>query len=65
MSAKLKITLIKSMVGRPEKQRKVLRGMGLTKLNKSVLLNDTPSIRGMVNAVSHLVKAEEKTDEAK
>lgn len=65
MSAKLKITLVKSMVGRPEKQRKVLRGMGLTKLNKSVLLNDTASIRGMVNAVSHLVKAEEKTDEVK
>jgi len=65
MSAKLKITLIKSMAGRPEKHRNVLRGMGLTKLNKSVLLNDTPSIRGMVNAVSHLVRAEEKTDEAK
>ena len=65
MSLKLKITLVKSMVGRPEKQRKVLRGMGLTKLNKSVFLNDTPSIRGMVNAVSHLVKAEEKTDEVK
>jgi len=65
MSAKLKITLVKSMVGRPEKQRKVLRGMGLTKLNKSVFLNDTPSIRGMVNAVSHLVKSEEKTDEVK
>ena len=65
MSAKLKITLVKSMVSRPEKHRKVLRGMGLTKLNKSVFLNDTPSIRGMVNAVSHLVKAEEKTDEVK
>ena len=65
MSAKLKITLVKSMVGRPEKQRKVLRGMGLAKLNKSVFLNDTPSIRGMVNAVSHLVKAEVKNDETK
>jgi len=65
MSAKLKITLIRSMVGRPEKQRKVVRGMGLTKLNKSVWLNDTPSIRGMVNAVSHLVKAEEKANEVK
>ena len=65
MSAKLKITLVKSMVGRPEKQRKVLRGMGLTKLNKSVFLNDTPSIRGMANAVSHLVTVEEKTDEVK
>ncbi|MEW6671137.1 MAG: 50S ribosomal protein L30 [Thermodesulfobacteriota bacterium] len=65
MSAKLKITLVKSMVGRPEKHRKVLRGMGLTKLNKSVFLNDTPPIRGMINAVSHLVKAEEKIDEVK
>jgi len=47
------------MIGRPEKQRKVLRGMGLTKLNKTVELEDTPSIRGMVNHVSHLVETEE------
>ena len=65
MAAMLKITLVKSMIGRPEKHRKVLRGMGLTKLNKTVELQDTPSIRGMINAVSHLVKAEETTDEAK
>ena len=65
MSNTLKITLVKSMIGRPEKHRKVLRGMGLTKLNKTVLLEDTPSIRGMVNAVSHLVKAEENVDETK
>jgi len=63
MTNKLKITLIKSMIGRPEKHRKVLRGMGLTKLNRTVLLEDTPAIRGMVNTVSHLVKAEENTDE--
>ena len=65
MAAMLKITLVKSMIGRPEKHRKVLRGMGLTKLNKTVELEDTPAIRGMINVVSHLVKAEEKTDEAK
>jgi large subunit ribosomal protein L30 len=65
MAAMLKITLVKSMIGRPEKHRKVLRGMGLTKLNKTVELQNTPSIRGMINAVLHLVKAEEKTDEAK
>jgi large subunit ribosomal protein L30 len=59
MAGKLKITLVKSMIGRPEKQRKVLRGMGLTKLNKTVELEDTPSIRGMVGNVSHLVRAEE------
>jgi large subunit ribosomal protein L30 len=65
MSGMLKVTLVKSMIGRPEKHRKVLRGMGLTKLNRTVELIDTPSIRGMVNKVSHLVKVEEKIDEAK
>jgi len=56
---KLKITLVKSYIGRPEKQRKVLRGMGLNRMNRAVLLNDTPEIRGMVNKVSHLVTTEE------
>jgi large subunit ribosomal protein L30 len=65
MAAMLKVTLVKSMIGRPEKHRKVLKGMGLTKLNRTVELQDTPSIRGMINAVSHLVKAEEKINEAK
>ena len=41
MSEMLKITLVKSEIGRPEKHRRVLRGMGLTKLNKSVLLKET------------------------
>ncbi len=60
MAKTLKVTLVKSMIGRPEKHRKVLRGMGLTKLNKTVELQDTPAIRGMVNVVTHLVTAEEK-----
>jgi len=64
MAATLNITLVKSMIGRPERQRKVLRGMGLTKLNKTVQLEDTPSTRGMIRKVQHLVKAEEKSDEA-
>lgn len=59
MSGMLKITLVKSMIGRPEKHRKVLRGMGLTKLNRTVELQNTPSVRGMVQKVSHLVVAEE------
>ena len=54
----LKVTLVKSMIGRPEKHRRVLRGMGLTKLNRTVELKDAPSIRGMVKTVSHLVKVE-------
>jgi large subunit ribosomal protein L30 len=60
MSGTLKITLVKSMIGRPEKHRNVLRGMGLTKLNRTVELQNTPSVRGMVEKVSHLVVAEEK-----
>ncbi len=59
MSGTIKVTLIKSMIGRPEKHRKVLFGMGLTKLNKTVTLKDTPSARGMANVVSHLVSVEE------
>jgi len=65
MSGILKVTLVKSMIARPEKHRKVLRGMGLTKLNRTVELNDTPSVRGMISKISHLVKAEEKIDEIK
>lgn len=64
MAQKLKITLVKSMIGRPEKHRKVLRGMGLTKMNRTVELEDTPSIRGMVNKVVHLVSVEEAVHEA-
>lgn len=56
---KLKITLVKSYIGRPQKQRQILRGMGLEKLNRTVLLEDTPEIRGMINKVSHLVFMEE------
>ena len=64
MSETLKVTLVKSMIGRPEKHRRVLRGMGLTKINRTVELKDTASIRGMVNVVSHLVEVKEKIDEA-
>jgi large subunit ribosomal protein L30 len=59
MAGAVKVTLVKSMIGRPEKHRKVLRGLGLTKINRTVELIDTPAVRGMINKVSHLVKAEE------
>ncbi len=65
MADKLKVTLVKSMIGRPEKHRRVLRGMGFRKMNRTVQLEDTPSIRGMINAVSHLVKVEENSNEVK
>jgi large subunit ribosomal protein L30 len=64
MAEKLKITLVRSMIGRPEKHRKVLRGMGLTKLHRTVELEDTPSVRGMIRKVSHMVKLEVHSDEA-
>ena len=60
MAGMLKVTLVRSMIGRPEKHRRVLRGMGLTRINKTVELEDTPAIQGMIHKVSHLVKAEEK-----
>ena len=59
MASRIKITLVRSMVGRPEKHRKVLRGMGLTRINKTVELEDTAAIRGMADKVSHLVRVEE------
>lgn len=59
MSGMLKVTLVKSMIGRPDKHRRILRGMGLTKVNRTVELQNTPAIRGMVAKVSHLVVAEE------
>lgn len=59
MSAEIKITLIRSPIGRPSSQRAVLHGLGLNKLNKTVVLSNTPEIKGMVNKVSHLLKVEE------
>jgi len=59
MADQLKITLLKSHIGRPDKHRAVLMGMGLNKVNKTVTLMDTPEVRGMVKKVEHLVKVEE------
>jgi large subunit ribosomal protein L30 len=53
------IRLIRSMIGRPEKHRLVLRGMGLTKVHKVVVLPDTPQTRGMIAKVQHLVRVED------
>jgi len=55
MSAKLQVTLIKSVIGRPKKHRDVVAGLGLKKLNHSVEHNDTPEIRGMISKISHLL----------
>ncbi len=57
--AQLKITLVKSTIGRVVKQQATVEALGLNKIGKTVVLNDTPQIRGMIAKVSHLVKVEE------
>ena len=58
MALKLKVTLVRSGINRPKDQKATILGLGLTKMHKSVLLDDTPAIRGMIRKVSHLVKVE-------
>jgi len=59
MSAEFKITLVRSHIGKPANQRAVLNGMGLTRMNKTVILKDTPEVRGMIRKVSHMLKVDE------
>lgn len=54
--AKIKITQIKSRINAPAVQKRTLDALGLKKMQHSVILEDTPSIRGMVKAVHHLVE---------
>lgn len=56
--AKLKITRTRSDIGRPERQRLTLRHLGLRKMNQSVVREDTPETRGMIDKVQHLVSVE-------
>jgi large subunit ribosomal protein L30 len=56
--AKLKITQTRSIIDRPEPQKLTIKALGLGRPNYSVIQNDTPQIRGMINKVSHLVKFE-------
>ena len=57
----LKITLKRSVIGRPKDQRATVRALGLRKLNQSRCLPDNPAVRGMIHKVAHLVDAEEVT----
>lgn len=56
---KLRITQTRSGIGNPEKQRKIIRGLGLKKIGHAVIREDCPEIRGMVKKIRHLVKIEE------
>ncbi|HOP56944.1 MAG TPA: 50S ribosomal protein L30 [Bacillota bacterium] len=57
--AKIKITLVKGLVGRKPNQVKTVKALGLKKRNSSVVKEDNDAIRGMINTVAHLVKTEE------
>lgn len=62
MGKMLKVKMVKSVITRPEKQRKIMRGLGLNKLNSTVTLVDTPETWGMINKVIHLVSVEESKE---
>ena len=57
--AMIKLTQTKSGIGRSEKQRATLRGLGLKKLHQESVLEDSPAVRGMVKKVAHLISWEE------
>ncbi|BCR04060.1 50S ribosomal protein L30 [Desulfuromonas versatilis] len=59
MADQIKVTLKKSGIGRNEYFTKVLKGLGLTKLHKTVVVPDTPEIRGMIRKVEHMVSVED------
>ena len=54
----LKVTLRRSAIGTRPAQRKTLRGLGLGRIGQSVIVRDTPAMRGMIRAVAHLVETE-------
>jgi len=55
----IRVTLMGSHAGCTKRQRETLRGLGLTRRGKSVILKNTPAVRGMIRKVEHLVKVEE------
>lgn len=63
MDKGLRITLRKSKIGHPERQARVLAGLGLRRINGYVIRADTPTIRGMIRKVVHLVDVEQVDSE--
>lgn len=59
MAKKLEITLTRSVIGRQEKHRVTVKTLGLNRTNQTVVLEDSPAIRGMINKVSHLLSVKE------
>jgi large subunit ribosomal protein L30 len=55
----VKVTLVKSMIGRLASHRACVRGLGIRRLHQSAVIEDTPCTRGMINKVAYLLKVEE------
>lgn len=62
-TGQVRITLTRSVIGRPQDQKNAVKSLGITKMNQSVIRNDDPSIRGICNKISHLVTVEEVAGE--
>jgi large subunit ribosomal protein L30 len=58
MAKKIRVTLVRSGINRPETQKRTIKGLGLTKMGRSVVVTDNVSVRGMIRSVSHLVRIE-------
>ncbi|MCA9671264.1 MAG: 50S ribosomal protein L30 [Myxococcales bacterium] len=58
MALKLKVTQVRSGIGRTERQKRTLKGLGLTRMGRPRVLEDSPAIRGMIVKVQHLVTVE-------
>ncbi|GAB2887953.1 50S ribosomal protein L30 [Uliginosibacterium flavum] len=55
---KIRVTLVKSLIGTKQPHRATVRGLGLRRINHCVELEDTPAVRGMINKVTYLLKCE-------
>ena len=58
-AGQMKVTLVRSLIGRPKDQAATVQTLGLRKINQSVIIRDSDSARGLVNKVKHLVTVEE------
>jgi large subunit ribosomal protein L30 len=60
--SKLRVTQVRSLIGRPRPQRATIRSLGLKRMHHAVEVEDRPEIRGMLFKVSHLIKVEEVSE---
>lgn len=61
---KIRVTQKRSIIGQTKRQREIVKGLGLRRINHTVVLRDTPAIRGMVSAVQHLLEVRVEAGEA-